>query len=124
MSAARTFLFVSEPFWRGVLNPLRTTPPGGSPECRVFLRRQLDVVVTCKIRPKNDFLLLGKALSMLLVKRASCKKRAALTRFSLIAARARRSHFVARHDMLLILIEFEGLSLTEPILRYSPSLVL
>ncbi|CAK9319402.1 unnamed protein product [Citrullus colocynthis] len=22
---------------RGVLNPLRTTPPGGSPECRVFL---------------------------------------------------------------------------------------
>ena len=53
VSAARTFLFVSEPFWRGVLNPLRTTPPGGSPECRVFLRRQLDVVVTCKIRPKT-----------------------------------------------------------------------
>jgi len=25
-----------------------TVPPGGSPECRVFLRRQLDVVVTCK----------------------------------------------------------------------------
>ena len=24
-------------FWRGILNPLRTTPPGGSPECRVFL---------------------------------------------------------------------------------------
>ncbi|TYH02612.1 hypothetical protein ES288_A09G154700v1 [Gossypium darwinii] len=40
-------------FWRGVLNPLRTTPLGGSPECRVFLRRQLDVVVTCKIRPKT-----------------------------------------------------------------------
>ncbi|TYI10564.1 hypothetical protein ES332_A09G149900v1 [Gossypium tomentosum] len=40
-------------FWRGVLNPLRTTPLGGSAECRVFLCRQLDVVVTCKIRPKT-----------------------------------------------------------------------
>ena len=39
VSAARTFFFVSEPLWRGVLNPLRTTPPGGSPECRVFVKR-------------------------------------------------------------------------------------
>ncbi|EXC08243.1 hypothetical protein L484_012699 [Morus notabilis] len=34
-------------------HPLRTTPPGGSPGCRVFLRCQLDVVVTYKIRPKT-----------------------------------------------------------------------
>ena len=37
VSAARTFSLFRSRFWQGVLNPLRTTPPGGSPECRVFL---------------------------------------------------------------------------------------
>ncbi|KAM7260669.1 hypothetical protein ACFE04_011342 [Oxalis oulophora] len=63
---------VSEPFFlRGVLNPLRTTPPGCSLECRVFLRRQLDVVVTCRIRPKTSIL---REKSHFLVKRASCNQ--------------------------------------------------
>ena len=41
VSAARTFFFVSENYLRlrSVLNPLRTTPPGGSPSCRVFQTR-------------------------------------------------------------------------------------
>ena len=29
-------------FWQGVLNPLRTTPPGSSPKCRVFMCRRRD----------------------------------------------------------------------------------
>lgn len=58
VSAARTFFFVSE---RGVLLPLRTTPPGGSPECRVFLRRQLDVVVT---KPNQTVMVTGTLTSL------------------------------------------------------------